>query len=114
MSVWKNLLNGAKVKVIKMSGGSYNYIYSEVDMYCVGKMYDSQMNELIKDLVPVLHALEWWRSSDIDEEDYREEVTKFKKKWFGMTDSDIQKYVSDQMEKKKNELLKELEYLKEN
>lgn len=65
-----------------MSGGSYNYIYSQLENECEGNMYDSEMNMLIKDLCKVLHDLEWWQSGDYSEEQYRETVAQFKAKWF--------------------------------
>ena len=65
-----------------MSGGSYNYIYSQLESECEGQMHDSEMNMLIKDLCKVLHDLEWWQSGDYSEESYRESVAKFKAKWF--------------------------------
>jgi hypothetical protein len=64
-----------------MSGGEYDYIYSKVERECADRMYDAEMNALIKDLVTVLKAVEWWQSGDTSEADYREEVAKFKKKW---------------------------------
>ena len=65
-----------------MSGGSYNYIYSQLENECEGQMYDAEMNMLIKDLCKVLHDLEWWQSCDYSEEQYRETVARFKEKWF--------------------------------
>ena len=47
-----------------MSGGSYNYMYCRVEEEYVDRMYDSQLNEMMKDLVKVLHDLEWWQSCD--------------------------------------------------
>ena len=64
-----------------MSGGSYNYIYSTLKNECEGQMYDSEMNLLIKDLCKVLHDLEWWKSDDYSEDQYRRTVDKFKNKW---------------------------------
>ena len=64
-----------------MSGGSYNYEYARVEEEYVGAMYDAELDELIKDLVPVLKAVEWWKSGDTCERTYREKVIKFKKKW---------------------------------
>lgn len=94
-----------------MSGGSYSYIYNRVDEECVNRMYDSQLNEMMKDLVEVLHDLEWWKSCDCSEETYRESVKKFKKKWFRQTKIDVQKQIESELEKKKNELMKEFDYL---
>ena len=48
-----------------MSGGSYSYVYCRVEEECVNRMFDSQLNEMMKDLVKVLHDLEWWQSCDI-------------------------------------------------
>ena len=36
---------------------------------------------MINDLVKVLHDLEWWKSCDIDEDDYRKTLNEFKNKW---------------------------------
>lgn len=41
-----------------MSGGSYSYVYCRVEEECVNRMFDSQLNEMMKDLVDVLHDLE--------------------------------------------------------
>lgn len=68
-----------------MSGGSYSYVYCKVEEECVNRMFDSQLNEMMKDLVKVLHDLEWWQSSDTGEDTYRMAVTEFKKKWFKQT-----------------------------
>lgn len=64
-----------------MSGGSYGYIYSSMMNYCKNEMYDDVMNKIIDDLIPLLKALEWWKSADSDEKYYREYVKAFKKKW---------------------------------
>ena len=45
-----------------MSGGSHDYICYKVEEYCVGEMHDAEMNDLMKDLVAVLHDLEWLKS----------------------------------------------------
>ena len=56
-------------------------MYAEIEsMYC-GKMYDAEMDDMMADLVDVLHDLEWWRSSDYGEDDYRKSVKVFKDKW---------------------------------
>lgn len=66
---------------------------------------------MMKDLVKVLHDLEWWQSCDCDEKRYRETVTKFKKKWFKQTKIDVQKQIESEFEKTKDELMKEFKYL---
>lgn len=81
-----------------MSGGSYNYIYYKLEEECKGAMYDAEMNDLIKDLVEVLHDLEWWQSDDTSEEQYRETLKKFKKKWFhGNRKERLKGYIDDQI-----------------
>ena len=68
-----------------MSGGSFDYMYYRVEDTYSGRMEDIELNKMIVDLCEVLHDLEWWQSGDTGEEDYRESVQKFKKKWFGKT-----------------------------
>lgn len=94
-----------------MSGGSYGYGYSTIEYEYVGRMKDTELNEMMKDLVEVLHDLEWYVDCDISEEQYRETVTKFKSKWFKRRKCDIETLVNEEFEKKKQELLKELEYM---
>ena len=96
-----------------MSGGSYSYVYCKVENECVGRMFDRQLDEMMKDLVKVLHDLEWWQSSDTGEDTYRRAVTEFKKKWFKQTKIDVQKQIDSKFEQTKNQLLKEFEYLKD-
>ncbi len=94
-----------------MSGGSYNYMYSRIEDEYVGRMFDSQLNAMMKDLCELLHDLEWWQSADYGEETYRESVNKFKKKWFRQTKIDVQSYIENKFERTKDELMKEFEYL---
>ena len=96
-----------------MSGGSYSYVYCRVEEECVNRMFDSQLNAMMEDLVDLLHDLEWWQSCDYSEETYRESVNKFKKKWFRQTKIDVQKQIESKLEQTKDELLKEFEYLKD-
>lgn len=96
-----------------MSGGSYNYMYCRINDEYVDRMFDLQLNSMMKDLVDVLHDLEWWQSCDSSEERYRDTVRKFKKKWFKQTKIDVQKQIESKLEQTKDELLKEFEYLKD-
>ncbi|OLS02017.1 hypothetical protein [Tissierella creatinophila] len=66
-----------------MSGGSYNYLFGQVDNEYVGSMFDIELNDMMYDLVKVLKDLEWWQSGDIGEEEYRKTVKRFKDIWFG-------------------------------
>lgn len=90
---------------------SYRNISISVEYELVGYMFDTELNQMMKDLVPVLEDLEKWQEGDIGEEQYRETVTNFKKKWFKRRKCDIESLVNEEFEKKKQELLKELEYM---
>jgi len=72
-----------------MSGGSFNYMYIKVEETYSEMMEDEDLNNMIKDLVLLLHDLEWWKSNDYDEKSYRESVRKFKDKWFGKRDEQL-------------------------
>lgn len=81
-----------------MSGGSYSYIYNTLSMECEGRMYDAEMNDLIKDLCEVLHDLEWWQSGDVSESKYRNTLAKFKTKWFkGDRQERLKGYIDEQI-----------------
>ena len=90
---------------------SYNSIYITVKYDLVGYMYDTELDRMMEDLVPVLEDLESWQEGDIGEEEYRETVTEFKSKWFKRRKCDIEELVNEEFENKKQELLKELEYM---
>lgn len=93
-----------------MSGGSYDYIYCKLENECSGRMYDYEMNDLIDDLIPVLHELEWWQSCDSCEEDYRQEVKKFKEKWFKQDRTErLKGYVDKSINKLRDTLYKMLQ-----
>ena len=83
-----------------MSGGSYNYLYSQVDEEYVGNMHDKELDDMMSDLVKLLHDLEWWQSDDYNEEQYREKVRQFKGKWFSADRNErLTKYIDEAMEK---------------
>lgn len=89
----------------------YDSLYLRVEYDLVGYMYDTELDRMMEDLVPVLEDLEKWQEGDIGEEQYRETVTEFKSKWFKRRKCDIEALVNEEFEKKKAELLKELEYM---
>ena len=81
-----------------MSGGSYDYVCYILSNECEGRMYDAEMNDLIKDLCEVLHSLEWWQSGDGSEDRYRNTLTKFKAKWFkGNRKVRLKGYIDEQI-----------------
>lgn len=68
-------------------------------------MYDAEMNDLINDLVNVLHDLEWWQSSDICEETYRKTVSDFKQKWFGGNREErLKGYIDENLKQMKKQM----------
>ena len=69
-----------------MSGGSLGYIYESLENYLQGEMEDEVLNRMIDDLIPLTHALEWWKSADWSEEQYRELSKEFKDKWLNNYD----------------------------
>lgn len=82
-----------------MSGGSHDYICYKLSNECEGRMYDAEMNDLIKDLCEVLHDLEWWQSGDYSEDQYRETLVKFKAKWLkGDRSNRLRGYIDDQID----------------
>lgn len=81
-----------------MSGGSYDYIYCRLKEECDGRMYDAEMDDMIRDLVEVLHDLEWWKSADSSEDEYRATLTRFKAKWFkGNREERLKGYIDNQI-----------------
>jgi hypothetical protein len=64
-----------------MSGGSFNYIGFTLRNECSDKLEDDIMNELLDDFIIILHNIEWWKSGDYEEIDYRNSVNVFKEKW---------------------------------
>ena len=88
-----------------MSGGSHNYeCFRFEEEYCE-QMRDPVMNELVHDLVPVLHDLEWWDSADIGEEGYRETVAAFKKKWLGDSSPVLRDVIIQETDRMRQRLL---------
>lgn len=96
-----------------MSGGSYDYKSYVIEEYYAGRMFDLELNEMMGDLVKVLHDVEWWQSGDISEEDYRKTVTEFKKKWLRRRRIDVQTFIDEVYRKHKEELKKCLKYLED-
>ena len=95
-----------------MSGGSYDYLYYRVECEYVGRMHDRELNSMMHDLIQVLHDVEWWQSDDIGEEQYRDTVKKFKRKWFGTDVSRIERIINESVSELRDELLTTFDYLK--
>lgn len=81
-----------------MSGGYWDYadsslmneIFRNVKSYhptrkeirTVNPLEDVEISELVWDVFDLLHSYDWYASGDTGEQDYREDVEAFKKKWF--------------------------------
>lgn len=94
-----------------MSGGAYDYGFYKIDELYSGKMYDDELNDMMKDLVDVLYKLEWWQSGDIGEEEYRKTVVWFKEKWLKRIKTNVKALIESEFENKKQELLRDLGYM---
>lgn len=88
-----------------MSGGSFDYKYSDIRYTYEGRMCDKELEELLQDFCDLLHDLEWWQSGDTVEEDYRESVTVFKKKWLNGYDDNT----NARVERLKKNLIEQIE-----
>ena len=73
--------------MISLSGGYFNYNYGYLNEY-EGEMEDTELNELLLDFRDLLHDLEWYKSGDTSEEDYRTSVKSFKDKWIKCANRD--------------------------
>lgn len=108
-----------------MSGGRWNYSndYLASDMFGEYPTYgekgfsaykearrtnpllDKQLSELVWDVFVVLHSCDWYRSGDICEEGYLEDVKYFKDKWLNKSAENL---VKDEIDKSIDELKEDL------
>lgn len=88
-----------------MSGGSFNYKYTDIRYTYQGYMRDEELEELLQDFCDLLHDLEWWVSADYSEDDYRKSVTEFKKKWLNGYDDNT----NARVERLKKNLIEQIE-----
>ena len=88
-----------------MSGGSFNYKYTDIRYTYEGRMRDEELEELLQDFCDLLHDLEWWQSGDYSEDEYRKSVTEFKKKWLNGYDDNT----TARVERLKKNLIEKIE-----
>lgn len=101
-----------------MSGGHFNYANNTVQWEMDGKWEDEEINELFYDLFcadlwdgrngGLATALDFWLSSDICEETYREYVAAFKKKWFNRTPEDRVEFYQNKLQEHCDKLKEEM------
>lgn len=88
-----------------MSGGSFNYMYTNIRYTYEGYMQDNELEELLQDFCDLLHDLEWWKSGDYSEDGYRKSATEFKKKWLNGYDDNT----NARVERLKKNLIEQIE-----
>ena len=68
-------------------------------------MEDKQISELVFDVLCLIYSADWYKSSDIGEDYYREDVKAFKEKWLNVKPDDS---VKAEIDKSIQELKEEL------
>lgn len=101
-----------------MSGGHFNYTNSSIAWEMEGQWHDEELNELFYDLFcaplwgsrtgGLATALDFWLSSDVSEETYREYVAKFKEKWFRRTPKNRVEFYQNKLQEHCDKLKKEM------
>ena len=94
-----------------MSGGRFDYkdislkseIYGWTDELS-NVFEDSEISELVWDVLDLIHDFDLYKSGDTGKEDYLEAKAKFKKKWFSNRGVRVRKIVDDAIRKCKTEL----------
>lgn len=100
-----------------MSGGHFNYASLPYELE--GAWRDEEINELIEDLFfsgdfaarnygGLLQSLDFWLSGDTSEEDYREEVARFKAKWMHRTPRNRVEFYQSKLQEYADRLKKEM------
>ena len=103
-----------------MSGGHFNYVNKSISYEMEGQWENPVLNELFYDLFCAHNyghrygglalMLDFYLSGDIDEQDYRDAVDKFMKKWFNnsnVVDSVTKDYIDKQIENTRQKLYNE-------
>ena len=68
---------------------------------------DFIISELVYDVFCLLHSFDWYESGDTGEEDYREDVMRFKDKWLATQPSArVKEIVDDEIIRLRDELYK--------
>lgn len=74
----------------------------------INPMCDREMSELVWDVLCLIHSLDWYKSGDTDEDDYRADVKWFKDKWLKRSAGDALAAYKDDIMAFTNEILKEI------
>lgn len=94
-----------------MSSGRFNYADIRLKNEIFGwadnpenVFEDKEISALIWDVLELIRKFDWYKSGDIDKEDYLESKSKFKKKWFSNRGVRIRRIVDDAINETKAEL----------
>ena len=91
-----------------MSGGHFGYSdLSLAEQISPDDFEDTEIHDLVIDVLHLIHEYDWYQCSDTCREDYLEAKTKFKRKWFGTPDRRLTSLVIYT----NNELLKAVEHI---
>lgn len=73
----------------------------------INPLEDRVISEIVWDVFCLLHSFDWYKSDDTGEEDYREDVERFKKKWLKtIPKARIKEIVDDEIAKTEGSLYK--------
>lgn len=101
-----------------MSGGRFGYVQDRVAEEMCGQWRDEELDALFYDLFRahlwgdreggLATALDLWLSDDVDEDAYREQVAKFKRRWLNRSQGQRAEFYARRLQKRCDELKEEL------
>lgn len=101
-----------------MASSYFNWSYYKVQSWYNGMWGDKEINAMFRDLFgtnmgdkpnePLVEKLDAFMEGEIEEEEYKEAIKKFKQKWITRTDKQRKEYYAELLEKYYEELKEEL------
>lgn len=92
-----------------MSGGRYQYYDISLKSEIEGDDFeDVEIQELVNDVLDLIHEYDWYMECDTSREDYLKAKNEFKHKWFGDPDRRLKKMfrtIQDSLDKCKAEIV---------
>lgn len=82
-----------------------DYVTSVKAARRINPMKDKVISEMLYDMFCLIHSFDWAESGDTDEEQYREDIMYFKRKWFKSKPED---FIKAQIDAEISELREEL------
>lgn len=101
-----------------MSGGTFNYLDSQLKEEIFGWSYDNdnwngrnifedrEISEIVFDVLGLIHEYDWYNSGDTSEEKYLEAKKKFKDKWLKNPRVRVQRVIDSAIEDLRKEMYK--------